>query len=375
MARSFISLLVTCIVTSAYATDRDPGAVRVKDLARVDGARLNQVIGYGVVVGLSGTGDSGRSGATAQSIANSLLRFGLRVDPGQLASRNAAAVMVTAALPAFPTTGEVLDVNVASLGDARSLLGGTLLMTPLMGPDERLYAMAQGPVTVGGFRYDAFGNLVQKNHPTSGIVPQGAMIEDAPRTEVLTPGGAVHLVLHSPDFTTASRIADALKHTFGSDTSVSAEGPDRVVVRLAEGARAGFVDVVRRIEATLVVPDVSARVVVNERTGTVVAGGDVRLSAVSVTHGGLRVSVDTDFVVSQPILVARTGNAVRTVVAPETTVEAEESPQQTVDLVRGATVSDLSMALHRIKATPRDIVTVLQAVHRAGALHAELVVQ
>lgn len=363
------------LLLASGSTLAGSGMVRVKDLARIDGARPNQIIGYGIVVGLAGTGDTSRSLETSQSIANALQRFGLRVNADQLGNRNSASVMVTAILPSFANPGEPLDVNVSSIGDARSLLGGTLLMTPMLGPNDHLYAMAQGPVTVGGFRFDAFGNLVQKNHPTAGIVSQGALIEDAPPTQLVTPGGAVHLVLHSPDFTTASRIADAVQHELGGSSSVSAEGPDRVVVHLPDGERPHFVELVRRIEATEVLPDTLARVVVNERTGTVVAGGDATLSQVSVTHGGLRVTVDTSFLVSQPILVARTGSAVRTVVTPETTLDAKEKPEQTVNLANGATVSDLALALNRIKATPRDIVTVLQAVHRAGALHAELVVQ
>jgi flagellar P-ring protein FlgI len=364
-----VAFSILIVTTAAAATE-----VRVKDLARVDGARTNQLIGYGVVVGLAGTGDTARSRSTTQSIANALSRFGLRIDPDQMGSRNAAAVMVTANLPPFATPGESIDIGVSSLGDARSLVGGTLLMTPLLGPDERLYAMAQGAVTVGGFRYDAFGNAVQKNHPTAGIVSGGALVEQAPSHQLVTPGGAVHLILHAPDFTTASRIAEALEVSV-SAASVTAEGPDRVVIRLRDDERADFVDMVRRIEGTRVTPDIASRVVINERTGTVVAGGNVRLSQVSVTHGGLRVTVDTSYLVSQPVLVSRTGSGVRTVVTPETTVEVEEDTRQTVDLSAGATVSDLAMALNDIKATPRDLVTVLQAVHRTCPMHAELVVQ
>ena len=367
-------VMVLLVGASLWMTDGRAAEVRVKDLARVDGARANPLIGYGVVVGLAGTGDTTRSKATAQTVANALARFGINVDASQLGSRNAAAVMVTGNLTPFASPGENLDVNVASMGDARSLLGGTLLMTPLTGPDDKLYAMAQGPVTVGGYRYDAFGNAVQKNHPTTGIVSQGAIVEQGAATRVVTPGGAIHLVLHSPDFTTASRIAEAVQAEL-HPASVVAEGPERVVVRLRDEDRASYVDAVRRIESAMVEPDEVARVVINERTGTVVSGGDVRLGEVSVTHGGLRVTIDTSFLVSQPVLVSRTASGVRTVVTPETTLDVQEDPKQTVSLESGASVSDLALALHDIKATPRDIVTVLQAVHRAGALHAELVVQ
>lgn len=348
--------------------------VRIKDLARVDGVRPTQLIGYGLVVGLAGTGDTSRSKSTSQTIANALSRFGLRVEADNLGNRNSAAVMVTALLPPFAEGGESIDVAVSSMGDARSLAGGTLLMTPLMGPAEELYALAQGAVAVGGFRYDAFGNLVQKNHPTSGIVSAGAVVEHGASHSVLTDHGALHLVLHSPDFTTASRISNALNREL-TGASATAVAPSRVVVRLEEGQRRDYVHIVRAIEGTRVIPDEVARVVVSERTGTVVAGGDVRLGQVSVTHGALKVSVETSFLASQPLLVSRTGSGVRTVVTPEARIKVDETPNQTVSLSSGARVSDLAAALGKIKASPRDIVTVLQAIHRAGALRAELVVQ
>lgn len=354
------------------------GLVRIKELARVDGMRDNALAGYGLVVGLAGTGDSPRSRATTQSVANALIKFGTSVPPMELNTRNVAAVFVTATLPAFANVGDRIDVSVSSIGDARSLAGGTLLMTPLEGPNGKVYGLAQGPLTVGGYRHDAFGNLVQKNHPNVAVISKGATVEGHALSSVVTEGGAVHLLLHAPDFTTASRVAEALAVEFGSErlgTAISAEGPDRIVFRLTEEERRDFVGVVRRIEDVMVEPDRLARVVVNERTGTVVAGGDVRIDKVTVTQGDLKVRIETDFIVSQPALVARPGSGVRTAIVPDTQIKTTEPEAGYVSLPQGAPVADLVQALNRVKATPRDIITVLQAIHRAGALHAELIVQ
>lgn len=354
------------------------GTVRVKELVRVDGARDNPLAGYGLVVGLAGTGDSSRSRATTQSVANALVKFGIAVPGADLSTRNVAAVFVTATLPAFANIGDKIDVSVASIGDARSLAGGTLLMTPLEGPNGKVYGLAQGPLSVGGYRHDAFGNLVQKNHPNVGLVSAGATVEAHALSPVVSESGAVHLLLHAPDFTTATRIAEGLAVEFGRDRlgrDISAEGPDHIVFRLTEAERTNFVAILQRIENVTVQPDRVARVVVNERTGTVVAGGDVRLDQVTVTQGDLKVRVEADFVVSQPTFVARTGPGVRTAIVPDAQIRTSEPAAQSVSLPRGAAVADLVQALNRIKATPRDIITILQAIHRAGALHAELVVQ
>lgn len=372
--------LSICLMTGMQSAGAVETAapVRLKDLVRVDSARPNPLVGYGLVTGLAGTGDSSRSRATAQSIANALNRLGLNVEPSLLNSRNTAAVLVTASLPPFANVGDPLDINVSSLGDARSLAGGNLLMTPLQGPNDVVYALAQGPVTVGGFRYDAFGNLVQKNHPTVGMISAGATVEKRMMTAVLTEEGALHLLLKEPDFTTAGRIVDVLREEFGGSgqgTAVIAAGPDRIVLRLNQGEQLQMVDVLRRIEGLTVVPDLMARVVVNERTGTIVSGGDVRLAAASVTHGDLRVNIETDYLVSQPGFVSRTGDGVRTAIVPDTTITATESVSQTVSVAAGTSVTDLALALNRISASPRDIITIFQALHRARALHAELIIQ
>jgi flagellar P-ring protein precursor FlgI len=372
-------VLLSCLANAVQGAAGDTAApIRLKDLVRIDNARPNPLVGYGLVTGLAGTGDSARSRATSQSIANTLNRLGVNVDPALLNSRNTAAVLVTASLPPFANVGDPLDVNVSSLGDARSIAGGTLLMTPLQGPNDAVYALAQGPVTVGGFRYDAFGNLVQKNHPTVGTISAGATVEKRMMTAVLTEEGALHLILKEPDFTTADRIVDALLDEFGQGrqgTDILAAGPDRIVFRLARQEQLQLVDVLRRIEGLTVVPDLVARVVVNERTGTIVSGGDVRLASASVTHGDLRVNIETDYLVSQPGFVSRTGGGVRTAIVPDTRITAEESATHTVSIAAGATIGDLAVALNRISASPRDVITIFQALHRAGALHADLIIQ
>jgi flagellar P-ring protein precursor FlgI len=376
--KASIYWFVILLGVHSLAEAMNAGTVRIKELVHIDGARDNSMVGYGLVVGLAGTGDSSRSKVTQQSIANTLTRFGITLNSQQLASRNVAAVMVTAQLPPFGNAGDKLDVNVASIGDARSLVGGTLLMTPMAGADEKIRILAQGPVSVGGFRYDAFGNVVQKNHPTTGIIPSGGAIEVPVSGSVVSKSGAIHLLLNSPDFTTASKIADALGAEFGANRlglDIVPEGPDRVIFRLRDDERARYVEVVRRIESLLVEPDQVARVVVNERTGTVVSGGNVRLGQVTVTQGELKIAIDTDFLVSQPSFLARPTSTVQTVVVPDVNLQVDEPMASTVSMPAGTTVADLAIAMNKIKATPRDLISVLQAIQRAGALHAELVVQ
>jgi flagellar P-ring protein precursor FlgI len=361
------------LLAAAPASAQDFG-VRIKELGRLDGVRENMISGYGIVTGLAGTGDSSRSQATLQSVANALREFGLNVTPAQLASRNVAAALVSASLPPFARSGDKVDVIVSSMGDARSLTGGALLMTPLYGPDRRIYALAQGAVSVGGYKYELNANVVQKNHPTTGIVPEGAVVEADVTAQVLSPDGTMRLVLFDPDYTTASRIAAAINEKLS--TAAAAIDAGRVAIRVPEGERDRVVDFVARLESLTVQPDQRARVVINERTGTVVSGGGVRLSNVSVAHGDLKVTVVTDFLVSQPEgLLIRPGPGVRTEVVPRTRIEANEGGMNSVTMPAGATVSDLVAALKQVKSTTREVIAILQSIKRAGALHAELVIQ
>lgn len=347
--------------------------VRVKDLARFEGAHEAAVMGYGLVVGLPGTGDSARNRATVQSVSNMLQDFGLQVPPEGLNARNVAAVLVTAELPGALRSGDRLDVNVAAIGDARSLAGGTLLMTPLLGADRSVYAMAQGALSVGGFRFEQNGNVAQKNFPASGLIAQGAIAQRTlmPRE----PAASVDLLLTEPDFTTAQRMAAAINQTLPSaDAQALESGRVRLVGAPAPGP--AFVSFVAQIENVSVEPGSRARVVVNERTGTVVAGGNVAISPVTFTQGDLRISIAQRLLVSQPDgIVLGAAPGVRTAVVPETRLRVRESSIDSVQLPRGANISELVDALKAIKASPGEVISVLQGIKRAGALHAELIVQ
>lgn len=348
--------------------------IRIKELGRIKGVRDNPLIGYGIITGLAGTGDSLRSEATFQSISNVLQTFGVNVLPSQIQSRNAAAVMVAAKLPAFAQPGDHLDINVTSIGDARSLVGGTLLLTHLTGPDGNIYALAQGPVSVGGFKYDLNGNVVQKNHPTAASIPNGASVEQALESTLLDAEGRLQIILFNPDFTTADRVATSINTTFDAQVAHAIDA-GRVSVDVPAEFDSNLVSFLTRAENLLVEPDRRAKVVINERTGTVISGGDVRLSQVSITHGDLKVSINTEYTVSQPGLVRQTGSDVRTQVVPDTTIEIREVEPISVSMPNDTSVIDLVAALNQVKASSRDIITILQGVKRAGALHAELIIQ
>ena len=359
---------ILCLVFDAHA------GVRLKDLARLADARENALVGYGLVTGLAGTGDSTRSESTVQSIRNMLLRFNVNVPLSDIRSRNVAAANITATLPPYAAIGDKLDVNVTSMGDARSLLGGTLLLTHLTGPDSNTYALAQGPVSVGGFRYDLNGNVIQKNHPTSGQIPNGATVERAIDTSMIQADGTVQYVLFDPNFGTADRIATAINQEFGAQRA-RAVNASRIRIGLDLNEQGNIVSFLTQLEGLEVIPDTVARVVVNERTGTVVAGGDVKISPVTISHGDIKVIITTDFLVSQPLLVSSTGDEVRTQIVPDTSIDVLESDPMNVTLEDGASVGDLIAALTKVRATTRDIITVLQGIKRAGALHAELIIQ
>ena len=366
------------VMAAAPALAQELG-VRVKELGRVDGVRENMISGYGIVTGLAGTGDTARSQSTLQSVANALREFGLNVTPQQLSSRNVAAVLVTATLPPFARSGDRVDVIVASMGDARSLTGGALLMTPLYGADRRIYALAQGAVLIGGYKFELNQNMVQKNHPTTGIVPEGAMVEAELNATVLAADGTMKLVLFEPDYTTASRIAAAVNEKLAAPATAIDAG--RVQVSVPAENQARLVDFLARLESLTVQPDLRARVVINERTGTVVSGGGVRLSKVSVAHGDLKVNITTDFLVSQPQIFGgfdsnvNVGRGVRTAIVPQTRIDANESGMNSVTMPDGATVSDLVAALKQVRSTTRETIAILQSIKRAGALHADLVIQ
>lgn len=365
----FVMLGACALSTCAHAE-----TVRLKDIGRFDGWRENPLTGYGLVTGLANTGDSANNKATRQSIANTLAQFDVAVQPDEVLSRNAAAVIVTAKLPPTARAGDTIDVTVTSIGDARSLAGGSLLLAPLKGPNGKVYALAQGALFVGGYKYDANGSVAQKNHPTVGSIPAGATVEVGVRATVLRPDHTVLFALADADFTTSSRIAEAINAAFDQPIArpQDAEG---VEIRVAEADRERLVQFLTRIEQLGVEPDNRARVVVDERTGTVVSGGDVRIAPVVVSHGDLKVSIVTDNAVSQPLLVRQTGPGVRTEVVANSRLDVLEKTETGFVSASSNTVADLIQALTRIKTTTRDIISILRAIKKAGALHADLVIQ
>jgi len=375
-----LSLLALAAALASIASAQESAPqVRLKDLGRVDGWRDNSLVGYGLVMGLAGTGDSLRNRATRQSIANVLTQFGLYLAIDQVQSRNVAAVMVMASLTPYARQGNKLDVNVSSMGDARSLLGGTLLLTPLKAPNGRVYALAQGPLSVGGYKYDLFGNLVQKNHPTVGRIPGGAVVEvDVPTIDGSERGNVVFLLV-DPDYTTAANVAESVNRALGRRLARARDASSVDIAVPANGTGDDRVAFLKMVENVTVEPGQRARVVINERTGMVVSGGDVRISQAAISHGDLKVSITTDWLVSQPNAPYWGGVAsrnARTVVVPQTSIDVKEEESQNVSLPgNNNTVSDLARALARIRTSPRDMISILQGLRTAGALHAELIIQ
>jgi flagellar P-ring protein FlgI len=371
MRRVFsLPVLVAVCVAAVPAT---PGAsdpsMRVKDLASLVGVRPSPLIGYGLVVGLNRTGDRRQTIFSTQSLANTLERFGVVVTPEMMRVENVAAVMVTAELPPFARPGVRLDVLVSSVGDARSLQGGTLLATPLRGLDGQVVALAQGALTLGGFGGGTRANNVQVNHLTAGRVPGGGMVQVQVQTAV--PGGDDLLLgLHEPDFSTADRLARAIDEALGAG-SARAIDPATVRIRVPEAYRAQVPELMARIEPLPVTADVLARVVINERTGTVVVGANVRLAPAAVAHGTLSVRISTRFDVSQPAPFSPGGE---TVVVPQEQVDVREGDAQLVALPEGADLDAVVRALNALGATPRDVIAIVQALKAAGSLRAEIVV-
>lgn len=353
---------------------RAAGGARIKDIARVQGTRAHALVGYGIVSGLAGTGDSQNNHATRQTLANLLAQFQLTLPPESITSRNVAIVLVSANLPNFVRQGDAIDVTVTSMGDAKSLEGGNLLLTPLKGPNNRTYVLAQGPLTVGGYRFEANGTVGQKNHPTVGTVPGGGMVEVAPPAPDLARGDTFSVSLLEPDYTNAARIADAINSALGAGTAL-AHDPDAVDVRVPDIYRSRFVDLMRVIESLEIAPDFRARVVINERTGTVVSGVDVQIASAAISYGDLRISIVTDNTVSQPTLLVNPSASIRTQTVSNSHIDLQEQHGATLVTQPGGTIADLMLALSRLGISARDVVSVLKALKAAGALHAELIVQ
>lgn len=340
---------------------------RIKDIAKIQGVRENELFGYGLVVGLNGTGDRAQVTFTIQAVVSMLKKLGITVPADRLSLKNVAAVMVTAKLAPFAKMGSTLDVTVSSVGDATSLQGGTLLITPLQAADGQVYAVAQGPISIGGFNFSAggTGEKVQKNHPTVGRVPNGAIVEREPSTDFLK-AKQLLLVLNNPDFTTALRMAEAVAQSLGAEAT--AKDASTVEVRVPNLYLSNPVELIAAVEKVSLEPDMPAKVVVNERTGTIIMGSHVRISTVAVAHGSLSVQIRSELLVSQPTPLSKG----ETTIVPRTALEAREGKNRFNLVDEGVSIGDVVKGLNALGVTPRDIIAILQAIRQAGALQGEL---
>jgi len=358
-----VSLILLVFMATSAAQ-----AARIKDIANIRGVRQNQLFGYGLVVGLDGTGDGTKSLFTVQSLGSMLERMGVTIDPDDLKVKNVAAVMITADLPPFARSGSRIDVLVSSIGDAKNLQGGTLLLTPLKAADGNVYAVAQGPVSTGGFSYGkGTGTGVQKNFPTVGRIVGGATIEreiagNFNEREDLT------LALHAPDFTTATRVAQAINMAFG-DTLASTPDAGTIKVAVPDLYRGRSVELVALIENLGVTPDTISKIIINERTGTVVMGENVRIATIAIAHGNLSIEVNKRDNVSQPLPFSPGG---QTVVTSDRDVRVEEGRNPLFLVESGVSIGEVVRALNALGVSPRDLIAIFQALKAAGALQAEL---
>jgi flagellar P-ring protein precursor FlgI len=349
-------------------------AARLKDIAAIKGMRDNQLLGYGLVVGLQGTGDSKKE-FTGMAMSQMLRQMGVDVKADQIESKNVAAVIVTANLPAFIRAGSRLDVTVSSIGDSKSLQGGTLLMTPLRGPDKNVYAVAQGPLSVGGFAGGGGGASVTKNHPTVGLVPNGAIVEKEVPVD-FSNRNALRLALHNADFTTAARVAKTINQELGG-LYARARDAATIDVIVPYDHEGGAVELIALVERLPVEQDTRAKVIINERTGTIVVGEAVRVSTVAVAHGNLtleikaketaKVETARDPLQPEDGAMKQTQESVK-----ETTVSVNEPGDKLISVPEGATLGDVVKALNALGVTPRDLIGILQAMKAQGALQAEL---
>ena len=361
-------LLIVALLIALPITVGTTATARLKDVTTLRGIPSEPLIGYGLVVGLNKTGDRRQTIFPAQTLATMLERFGIAVPGEKMKIENVAAVMVTAELGPFAQAGARLDVIASSIGDARSLQGGTLLPTPMHRIDGAVVALAQGPLSIGGFGAGNEGSSVSVNHLTVGRVPNGGMVQVSRQT-ALPALDRVVFALREPDFLSATRIADAINSELGGPSAV-VEDAGTIAVNVPPASRGAISAFVARLEPIPVTVDTAARVVINERTGTVVLGGDVRLGPAAVAHGSLSVRIDTQLQVSQPLPYSRG----QTTVVPQSNVEVDEKDAKLVELRSGTTLAELVSALNELGASPRDIIAIMQALKASGALLAEIVI-
>jgi len=375
MLRLILSLLASTLLLISYADGAR--ADRIKDIASIAGVRSNHLIGYGVVVGLAGTGD-GSSTLTQASLETLIQQFRINIDASNLSAKNAAAVMITANLPPFGKPGQNIDITVSTLGGAKSLRGGTLLMTPLLGADGQTYAIAQGNLVVGGLGVSGNdGSSVIVNVPTVGRIPNGAVIERMVETPFLNNENVI-LNLHQGDFSTANNVADAVNEVFGGDVAVPLDSSSvKVRAPVDPSQRVSFVSLLENIDVEMARP--KARVIVNSRTGTIVIGGDVRVTPAVVTHGSLTVRVEEDTNVTTTGTTTTTDGVTTTapgdaVTTEDTQITIEEEPVKAFVFDPGTELSDIVDAINAVGAGPADLVTILEALREAGSLRAELII-
>lgn len=365
--RAFMGILLLFPFAVQATTGTEGGRqVLIRDISTIAGIRENPLIGYGVVVGLKRTGDSQQTLFTTQTLANVLQRLGVQIQPALVQVRNIAAVMVTASLPPFSQPGTTLDVVVSSAGDAKSLEGGVLLLTALRAADGNVYAEAEGPLTLGGYTAGSAANSKQVNHATVGRIPAGGVVERGAAVDLnrLT---TISLVLREPDFSAARDVTAAINQDFNKPVASFVDSR-RIDISVPQSGLASVPMLIARVQNLSILIHPPAKVVMNERTGTIVMGGDVKLSPVSVLHGDLTVEVSTTFQVSQPAPFSQG----QTQVVPQTDVQAKEGPARSIQLNAGASVEELINGLHAMGATAHDIVAILQAIKAAGGLQAEL---
>lgn len=366
--RSLAGIAIAMITLATVSrADEQPRGTHIKDITTIEGVRDNPLMGYGVVVGLNRTGDSQQTVFSTQTLANLLQRMGVQVPAATLRVNNMAAVFVTATLPPFARPGMRIDVTVSSAGDAKSLAGGLLLLTPLKAADGNTYAEAQGPLTLGGYSAGSNGNAKIVNHLTVGRVPEGGIVERDTAVS-LASMTTISLLLRDPDFAAAGDVAAAINKEMSKDVARVIDSRRVDITGIAAGTGA-VPEIMARIGNLSVSVHPPAKVVVNERTGTIVMGGAVTLGACSILHGNLAIDIATRLEVSQPAPLSPSG---QTVVAPQTQVQASEAPAQLIHLQEGATVEELVKGLQTIGATPRDVASILQAIKEAGALDADL---
>ncbi len=367
--RALLTVASIAALTPPFVVLPAAAEPRIKDIADFEGVRENQLVGYGLVVGLNGSGDSLRNSPfTRQSLAAMLERLGVNAGNGNLNTRNVAAVMVTANLPPFASQGSRIDVTVSALGDARSLAGGQLLVTPLMGADQQVYAVAQGPLAIGGFSAEgASGSSVTRGVPTAGRIASGALVEREIQFDIASQQ-ELRLALRNPDFTTAQRMAAAINAAVGSDAA-RASNPGTVLLRRPAAYAGDMVSLLGQVENLEVAVDNPARIVIDESSGIVVMGENVRVSTVAIAQGNLTISVQEDAFVSQPEPFSRGGE---TVVVPQSNVSVEEEPGGLVMVPGGVPLRQLVHGLNALGVSPRDMISILQALKAAGAIQAEI---